>query len=93
MRDLLGDFRCCVNEPTVVYGDNQAALHAVNQEGTLKGHAKPRGVRIAMMREAKGRGEAEFEYVASADNAADCLTKALAAPAFVKTTAVVMNDS
>ena len=93
MRDLLGDFRCCVNEPTVVYGDNQAALHAVNQEGTLKGHAKPRGVRIAMMREAKGRGEAEFEYVASADNAADCLTKALAAPAFLKTTAVIMNDS
>ena len=93
LRDLLGDFHACANEPTVVYGDNQAALHAVNQEGSLKGHAKPRGVRIAMMREAKGNGEAVFEYVVSEENAADCLTKALAAPAFMKTTTLLMNDS
>ena len=93
MRDLLSDLHSCANEPTVVFGDNQAALHAVNQEGTLKGHAKPRGVRIAMMREAKENGETVFEYVVSEANAADCLTKALAAPAFERTTALVMNDS
>ena len=58
----------------------------------MKGHAKPRGVRIAMMREAKGNGEAVFEYVVSEENAADCLTKALAAPTFMKTTTLLMND-
>ena len=31
LRDLLGDFHACTNEPTVVYGDNQAAFHAVNR--------------------------------------------------------------
>ena len=83
MRDLLFALKSCNNEPNLVYGDNQAALHAVNSEGSLKGHAKPRGVRVAMMREARVNGEALFQYVPSAENIADCLTKALPGPAFI----------
>jgi hypothetical protein len=67
--------------PLVVFCDNKAALTLCNdrKEGQRVKHID---VIHHFARDHVASGELKFEYCRSADNVSDCLTKALARPAF-----------
>ena len=72
-----------IDEPMTIFGDNQAALSllAEKRHTWMSQHLEPIDSRLRYWVKTK---RMKFAYVSTQANWADCLTKALPRPAFVK---------
>jgi hypothetical protein len=83
LRGVLNDAGVIVNQPTVIYEDNQACIEIIKNPKD-HGRTKHIDIRYHFIRDKVLSGDVEFAYVQSNDQVADILTKALAKPAFVR---------
>ena len=90
IKQLLSDFKLADSEPLApadsgdkaitIYADNQSALKHVRTEG-ITARTKHFDIRLQHSRDNQSSGIITFEYIKSANNTADILTKALPLPA------------
>lgn len=81
LRALLNEFKISVNEPTIIYEDNQAAI-AIANRAQYHGRLKHLGVRTKFIREQVQERQVKVIYCDTNNMIADIMTKPLARPTF-----------
>ena len=89
-RGLLTDLGLPQDEPTVLHVDNQGAIALATDRRSCN-RSRHVDRRYFKVRELVALGEISVQYIASADNPADLLTKPLPAKDHLRHSATLMN--
>ena len=89
-RGLLSDLGLTQDEPTLLYVDNQGAIALATDRRSCN-RSRHVDRRYFKVRELVALGEINVQYIQSADNPADLLTKPLSAKDHLRHSASLMN--
>lgn len=90
LRGILSELGLHTRTGSTVYGDNQSTI-AVSKNGYKGERTKHVDVKYHFVTESVESGKVKLQWVASSDQQADILTKALPAPQFLKLRAQLMT--
>jgi hypothetical protein len=92
LRQLMSDLGFPQRGPTVIYEDNQGCI-ALSENPVMHKRTKHIDVRHHFIRERVESGDIALKYVATKDQLADLLTKALKRDVFQRLREIVMGHS
>jgi len=92
LRELFTELGYDITAPSVISEDNQACIKMVTNPG-ISGRNRHFAMRMHWLREQAANGSIVFEYVPSADQQADILTKNLPSPTFLSQRDTLVQDT